>query len=1095
MEAAIRFSQNSSPLGSNPDQRFLHVDVANKSFRLCTITSRPTKTTLTYSPVATSGPKVPAFRAFDWHPTLENLVVVGQAGGEATLLNLNSVDSQSGSKEAASSKTEKSSTGVESISFNVRSQRPSNAVALSSQHLLAAGLDRVRTDFCLNIWDFTHRLPSTSGSSNAFPFTKAATSSTPEPLHKLAPGEPITSLKFFPASPSLLVAGVKGQFVRIYDLRDPLSASSGSSPTTPPDTSLPTNASSTVGGGLQFPTRCVHNLAIDTLDTNYFASCLPTPAESTICIWDRRMGARAVISSSSSFNSVSSPSSSLDLKPSIGAIWSLRFAKSRRGCLGVLSNTGHIRVYETGKDFEGQGQNGKTYHVDATEAKQDKDAAQPQDIHLSRAHDITVPSPSQSADQIVSFDFTTSTTKEKQPEILTLSLSGTLKTTSPLPIPEPVSISSTGFFAKGKKWYIQESEGSAHSGTEGEADKDATQARETTVLPNLLSLTSLPRHRCRAGYLLSPLTNRKLVPESRPLQALWTWLDRAQRIARGNRMVYDNLDLAYLGVFNLWMEELSDSSINIRTLGSSSATLGNKRMSKAVEGLVRSLSLPVNRGTHTEYKLSRQLCLHTSGFSWSAGELESWTKRLVQQGQHSKAAFVALVAGERTLVHKVLKDKDAGQKERMLGVAIAGATRRAKKRTTPTQSRRAQDSSDSENDVVDDDNAWSSTIASLLTDLTDSYATAILAYVKSNDWEDVLKEETLPLKYRCCVALRHLDDSKLTKYISEATKSAIREGDIEGIMLTGTGTKESFDLMEKYVSQTGDLQSAVLALATTIPRYVNEESVVRKFEAWKQGYRGMMNSWGCRIERVRFNVAVQKVAVENGTGRRLIKPAKPQVKLVCSYCASSVAHHEAEKDEGGQESGNKMHDSARNPLAPATAAAMGTVCPKCGRKLPRCGVCDMWLGVEDESYLKWYGAQKRGTDSVGSVDLSGSVHTIIGPGQTGEKRRTDSPATGGTMAGSKKGSTGSSDAKAKLNDVKLSSIDENAVDTEAVADGPAEKAKKMDEMMARFTVFCVKCSHAFHAAHARMWFQGSPADGRHGHSVCPVPRCSCVCYE
>jgi SEA/GATOR complex protein SEA4/MIOS len=40
-----------------------------------------------------------------------------------------------------------------------------------------------------------------------------------EPLRKLASSEPITSIKFFKDQPDTLVTGVKGQFVRLYDLR------------------------------------------------------------------------------------------------------------------------------------------------------------------------------------------------------------------------------------------------------------------------------------------------------------------------------------------------------------------------------------------------------------------------------------------------------------------------------------------------------------------------------------------------------------------------------------------------------------------------------------------------------------------------------------------------------------------------------------------------------------------------------------------------------------------------------------------------------------------------------------------------------------
>lgn len=62
---------------------------------------------------------------------------------------------------------------------------------------------------------------------------------------------------------------------------------------------------------LQFPTRCVHNLAIDWLDENYIASCA-TSNESTVCVWDRRVGTRltspSLGSSATNFESIQNSS-------------------------------------------------------------------------------------------------------------------------------------------------------------------------------------------------------------------------------------------------------------------------------------------------------------------------------------------------------------------------------------------------------------------------------------------------------------------------------------------------------------------------------------------------------------------------------------------------------------------------------------------------------------------------------------------------------------------------------------------------------------------------------------------------------------------
>jgi WD40 repeat protein len=1069
MEAAIRFSQNSLP-GSQ--QRFLYVDVVGKSFRLCNITGHA-KDDLQYDTIYTST-KVPAFRAFDWHPSNEDLVVVGQAGGEATLLNI-------------------AEGHQDSLSFQVRSQRLCNAVALSTQNLLAAGLDKVRTDFCLNIWDFNQRMP--------IPGSKGFSKNYSDPLHKLASGEPITSLKFFQDDPSLLVAGVKGQFVRLYDLREP-----------------------SVGNGLQFATRCVHNLAIDWLDENYFASCYPTN-DPSICVWDRRMMSRVNTPHMGFQNNENrQPELSLELKNAIqspGTIWSLRFSKAQRGCLGVLSSTGNLKVYNLGRDFS------ETSRVEQHDTPWE--TSQPQDIYLDRTQDVAKqyldPSaPMEEKSRIVSFDFLTSTTKTKRPKILALDGHGRVKLKLPSPLPTPTTLAPPGFLCKGTSSIeILSSEPTEVGATIDQARRRAQprntlrktfkQSRQTktaadgkrmsslddqawhadlgfyeTDVPfsDLLTLLSVQRLRCEAGYLLNPSQNKAIVSDSHWLQSFWAWVERAVRISKNGNMSQDNVDLSFAGVYSLWMEVID---LKNRTLGPSSHKLG-----RIIENLVRRLNVPGINSVETEYAANRQLCLHSAGLAWSSEELEVMVKRLVAKNQHTKAAALALFAMDRKLAYKALRNKTANQSHKMLAMAIAGAF----KRTKPG------DSGTVTGDESDEDDDWAATITSLADELTDPYARAILAYVKTGDWSNVVAEESLPLKYRVCVVLRHYDDSRLTHYIAQATKDAVAAGDIEGVLLTGTATQASFDLMSNYVQRFGDLQTAVLALCPTVPRYLDEETVTRKFTAWKDAYRHMMNSWNLRFHRVRFDIASQNAAKDE-SGRALIPAAKQQVRLVCQYCSQSLAHEAGTNGETSP--GYKTVETPRHPLSKEKAAAVGTVCPKCERHLPRCGVCDMWLGVPDESYLPWYGTLHASKHEAGkaSLDLTasiaGSIQTTLGPDTSarGGVKGTGSPRLRTSPQGLSKSSTTDSSSRTAVPVANVVKMGTNSV-PDIVLDRPlilaaepnletqkAEAARKWDVAMSRFTVLCVKCSHGCHAAHARMWFEK--------HRVCPVPECRCLCNE
>ena len=310
-------------------------------------------------------------------------------------------------------------------------------------------------------------------------------------------------------------------------------------------------------------------------------------------------------------------------------------------------------------------------------------------------------------------------------------------------------------------------------------------------------------------------------------------------------------------------------------------------------------------------------------------------------------------------------------------------------------------------------------------------------------------------------------------------------GDLEGIVLTGLASPLCFDLLASYIRTFHDAQTAVLALSPVVPRYLNDPKTIRKFNAWKDAYRNDINSWGLYIRRARFDVACGKIAVDNATGERLIKPARPQIRLVCAYCAGSIAHHNAsEADNGSNGHGNEgegtvMHNTEKNPLTSATAAAMGTVCPKCGRPLPRCGVCDLPLGGEDDSYMKWAGKK----EAEAKIDMSGSTHTVLGPDAKGKGKERGSSGAHGTKAGSMAGSL-----KAKGKEFE---VPEKAVEPE---EGKS-KQELLNERMARFISYCMKCSHAFHWKHARMWFEGDQEAGRPGHRICPVPKCECFCYE
>ncbi|KAJ5774270.1 hypothetical protein N7457_009166 [Penicillium paradoxum] len=970
MESAIRWS----PTSSATEQRFLSVDVTGKSFRLCRVTGFDGKN-IRHELLSTLT-NVPGFRAFDWSTYNENLIAVGQSSGEATILRLDG-DTK------------------ESLSFPVRNQRYCNAVAFSVHGLVASGLDRVRNDFCLNIWDVNQRLSPAGGSKG---FT--------EPLRKLASSEPITSIKFFRDQPDTIVTGVKGQFVRIYDLREG-----------------PGNPS------LQFPTRCVHNLAIDWLDENYIASCIPSN-ESTICVWDRRVGSRLTspsMGSSASAADSGQATAALELKNVFhpeSSIWSLRFSKTNRGSLAALSSNGHFKTYDIAKD----------YLLEEYRSSIDDTLGQgsyknyPESVYTKHVRDVCVPfdHPTRGCkekDRVVSFDFI-NLSLSPQPSAIALDGNGQPQIITARAPSAPVDLSSQSVLAYGlssddsdvrsihplsehispisdligniksrvcstSQEHVQNSNGQLFVSKTLESEpvpshenRERAMALGTMGVPltakEALTLCAVSQSRCKEGYLFDEARNREVASDDPALQDFWSWVERARTESSKTSMVVNGLDLSYLGVSNVWNNDLG-VGFEQRRVGAK--TENAKIVAVAVSTLAEQLNIPITKGCETDFPGHRRLCLRLCGAAQSYRELEDSVNLLSGQNQHTKAAALAVFQDEPKLAYLALRSNQPTQAHKLLAMAIAGASK-------------------GDNGVD-----WEETCAEIAKELTDPYARAILALVSKGDWNSVIRETTLPLKYRVEVALRWLPDDELTEYLKDATGAVMRQGDIEGVVLTGLGHL-AMGLFQSYIGKFNDVQTPVLAMSHTVPRLVNNQKHIVQFEAWRETYRRQMNSWKLQLERARFDVGSRRFAV-TADGRKLMPPPPQQVSLTCNYCTNPLTQHDASSQVSSTKSSETVHQTTGNPLA--STAMSGTVCPRCGRHMPRCGVCTLWLGSPDP--------------------------------------------------------------------MSRASI---AADTEADSRKPTEA-----EVMRRFVVFCIHCNHGFHANHASDWFKR--------HRVCPVAECNCIC--
>lgn len=215
---------------------------------------------------------------------------------------------------------------------------------------------------------------------------------------------------------------------------------------------------------------------------------------------------------------------------------------------------------------------------------------------------------------------------------------------------------------------------------------------------------------------------------------------------------------------------------------------------------------------------------------------------------------------------------------------------------------------------------------------TDPYLRAISSLIATNDWEVIANQESLPLRERTSIALRYFDDDKLTTWLNKQVSQAIKNGDVEGIVLTGI-TDKLVDIFAKYVEKFNDVQTATLVLSISAPLYMDDY----RCTAWRNAYRAYLQRHKAFYQRAKFEVESTKKSKRGNVPT--IKPPSRQIALRCVYCDA-----EYELSRMGAASASSSGQQRSNPLMTAGVNA-GVCCPTCGRHLPRCAVCLEVVGV------------------------------------------------------------------------------------------------------------------------------------------------------
>eukprot|EP01116_Phalansterium_solitarium_P000953 TRINITY_DN1077_c0_g1_i1.p1 TRINITY_DN1077_c0_g1~~TRINITY_DN1077_c0_g1_i1.p1 ORF type:complete len:793 (+),score=189.99 TRINITY_DN1077_c0_g1_i1:387-2765(+) len=235
------------------------------------------------------------------------------------------------------------------------------------------------------------------------------------------------------------------------------------------------------------------------------------------------------------------------------------------------------------------------------------------------------------------------------------------------------------------------------------------------------------------------------------------------------------------------------------------------------------------------------------------------------------------------------------------------------------------------------------------------YVRAAFAFLAATDADEtrssvpfgaVLNDSSLLLSDRVAFACRFLDDQQLLSYVDSTQAALVARGAVEGVLLTGLSSQAAFDLFERYVDFTADIQTAALAL------YRNPNA-----SRWLHCYRRMLDNWQLWYERAAFDMA-------RGANANSNSGLTPQVYVRCNFCSQSLQLSQLSQRRSahthsllaGRSSSRPVGSSANGSPGAGVAVAFAgpsssqkvlvTSCPHCKKSLPRCSICLLSMSVQ-----------------------------------------------------------------------------------------------------------------------------------------------------
>jgi len=218
---------------------------------------------------------------------------------------------------------------------------------------------------------------------------------------------------------------------------------------------------------------------------------------------------------------------------------------------------------------------------------------------------------------------------------------------------------------------------------------------------------------------------------------------------------------------------------------------------------------------------------------------------------------------------------------------------------------------------------WKTHCSQACSKLTDPYIRAAFAFLTAEPekYDAVLNEVKISVEDRVAFACTFLSDVKLNEYMRKLADKLISDGDLAGILLTGTSS-EGVKLLQRYLDLTGDVQSVSLVAVRSFPSHMLQDVNV---ENWIESYQLLLDSTKLWIQRAHFDIAVN-MATEG-------KKVSNQVYISCNFCQKNVSTYSL-----------GIH-RARNGNQRSEAKMKMSSCPNCRKPLPRCAICLVHVGT------------------------------------------------------------------------------------------------------------------------------------------------------